>query len=202
MYAKEMAITAIIFLVAVARVAAVGVQEEEEEQTAVHELDLGTMTASTDFGTLEAERVDNSFVGSTDDGQILGIAFLDDVTDAIGTEGMVAHLYGSPNYSLLIGEADTRGVVTLESVEGSHHDAALEFVIENGEAIGTLTFAGAEPIEFALSSATGDAGVYWAGGTNEAPEARGDWVVFDDGRQWGCVCGPPGTAACCQLRNL
>jgi hypothetical protein len=199
MRTKQMAITGFLLLMAVARVAAVGVQEEEDAQTAFEELDLRTMTASTEFGTLEAERVDDSFVGTTDDGQILGIASLDDVTDATGTQGMVAHLYGSPNYSLLIGEADADGVVRLESVDGSRHDATLEFVIENGEAVGTLTIAGEEPIEFALSSATGDAGVYWASGTDEAPEARGDWVVFDDGRQWGCVCTPPGTNACCHL---
>ena len=201
MRTKQTAITGFLLLMAVARVAAVGVQEEEA-QTAFEELDLHTMTASTEFGTLEAERVDNSFVGTTDDGQILGIASLDDVTDAAGTEGMVAHLYGSPNYSLLIGETDAEGVVRLESVDGSHHDATLEFVIENGEAIGTLTIAGTQPIEFTLSSASGDAGVYWAGGTEEAPETRGDWVVFDDGRQWGCVCGPPATNPCCQLAQF
>ena len=197
MRTKQMAITGLLLLMAVARVAAVGVQEVA--QADFEELDLATMTAGTDFGTLEAERVDNSFVGTTDDGQILGIASLEDVTDAAGTEGMVAHLYGSPNYSLLIGETDAEGVVRLESVDGSHHDATLEFVIENGEAIGTLTIAGTQPIEFTLSSASGDAGVYWAGGTEEAPETRGDWVVFDDGRQWGCVCAPPGTSACCHL---
>ncbi len=85
-------------------------------------------------------------------------------------------------------------------MEGSHHDAQIEFVIESDEATGTLTVAGTETIEFTLPVATGDAGVCWAQGTDEAPEARGDCVVFADCRQWGCICPPPAfSGPCCEL---
>ncbi len=49
--------------------------EEDVDMT----LNLQTLEVQTEFGPLQAQRADNSYVGSINDGQAIGTAFLDEV---------------------------------------------------------------------------------------------------------------------------
>ncbi len=102
----------------------------------------------------------------------------------------------------MIGEVDAEGAATLESGDLSDFDATVEVTMEDDAVSGTATFPGEQPTPFTANAATGVAGVYWTQGTDENPEVSGDWVVLSDGRQWGCVCIPPYTRACCELERL
>lgn len=164
------------------------------------ELDLETLESDTEFGTLQAQRAENSYVGLIDDGRAIGIAFLDEVGAGEDDE-VVVHLYDGQSLAIMLGEVDAAGTATLESEELSDFEATADLVVEEYAATGTVTFADEEPTEFAADAATGVAGVYWAHGTDEEPDASGDWVVLADGRQWGCVCPPPFVNPCCHLRQ-
>lgn len=137
-------------------------------------LDLETLTAETEARNLQAQRVDNSYVGQIEEGRVNGVAFLDEVGAGEGKaleDGIVVHLYDGQELAIVTGAA---------------------------------TFPEEQPMPFTAEAATGNGvcGAYWAHGTDEDAEARADWVVLPDGRQWGCVCAPPTfTNPCCHLRQ-
>ncbi|MFC7156395.1 twin-arginine translocation signal domain-containing protein [Halomarina halobia] len=172
------------------------------EDAPASELDLDTLEADTEFGTLRAERAENSYVGLIDDGRAIGIAFLDDVGvgDDRDVDGeIVVHLYDREELAVLIGAVDAEGTATLESGDLSDFDATVELTVEDDAVSGTATFRGESSAPFTAAAATGIAGVYWAHGTDEESDVRGDWVVLPDGRQWGCACLPPFVSPCCML---
>lgn len=167
------------------------------------ELDLETLEADTELGTLQAERAENSYVGPIDEGQAIGIAFLDEVGAGENPDlddEIVVHLYDREDLAIMIGEVNAEDAATLESEERSDFDATVEFIMENDVVSGMVTFHGESSTPFTADAATGAAGVYWAHGTDEEPDVSGDWVVLPDSRQWGCVCLPPYVGPCCMLR--
>lgn len=168
-----------------------------EDDTAV-ELDLDTLKAETEVGTLKAERAENSYVGRIDDGYAIGIAFLDEIGAGADDE-IVVYLYDGQHLAMMLGAVDADGAATLESTESSNFEATADLVVEDEVATGTVTVTREESTEFTADAASDVAGVYWAHGTDEETDASGDWVVLADGRQWGCACLPPFTSICCRL---
>lgn len=179
----------------------IGTDATEDAPTS--ELDLETLEADTESGTLQAERAEHSYVGPIDDGQAIGIAFLDDLLagdDQDLDEEIVVHLYDGEDLAIVIGEVDAEGVATFESEEDSDFDATVELTMDDDVVSGTVTFDGDSSTPFTADAAAGVGGVYWASGTDEEPDVSADWVVLPDGRQWGCVCLPPYVGPCCRLR--
>lgn len=175
--------------------------EAEPERDDAVELNLETLEAETEHGTLEAERLDDSYVTSLGEGRAIGIVLLgeDGEPDQGLEQDIVISLYEGGQLAPLLGAVDSTGKATLESTGQSDFDATVELSVE-GEAItGTVTFSDEEATSFTAEAATGMAGVYWADGTDEDPDASGSWVVLPDERQWGCACVPPFTGPCCTL---
>ena len=177
---------------------------DEDEAGAM--LDLETLTAETEAGTMQAQRAGNSNAGLIEEGRVIGVAFLDEVGAGEGQDiqdGIVVHLYDGQELAIMTGELDADGAATLASAELSNFNASVELVMEEGAVSGTATFGDEQPIPFTAEAATADGvcGVYWAHGGGEDPDATADWVVLPDGRQWGCVCLPPYVSLCCMLRN-
>ncbi len=176
-----------------------------EDEVDTTTLNLETLEAQTEFGTLQAQRADNSYVGPINEGRAIGIAFLDEV--GVGEnhdlqQQIVVYLYDRDCFALLTGEVDSEGAATLESDELSDFEATVELIMEDDVVSGTVTFPGEQPAPFTAEATTGVGGVYWAHGTDEDPDVSGEWVVLSDERQWGCVCTPPAFSnPCCQLRS-
>lgn len=164
------------------------------------ELDLETLEAETEHGTLEAERIDDSYVTSLGEGQAIGIALPAEEGDPEPTseQEITVSLYEGGELAPLLGTVDADGEATLESVERSDFDATVELMVEGEAVTGTATFGG-EASSFTAEAASGVGGVYGAEGTDEDPEVSGSWVVLPDERQWGCVCIPPYRGPCCSL---
>lgn len=197
---KRIAICALIGLIMLFSACAAETSTEEDGPDAP--LDLETLEAETESGTLRAQRADNSYTGLIEEGRVIGVAFLDEVGAGEGQnlqEGIVVHLYDGQELAVMTGETDAEGAATLESGELSDFDATVALTMEEDVVSGTATFADEEPIPFTAEAAKGDdvCGVYWAQGSDEDADVRGDWVVLPDGRQWGCVCLPPFTSPCC-----
>jgi hypothetical protein len=202
-YEKRILVYAFILLIMI--VAACGGEtmplDEDEAGTM---LDLETLTAETEAGTMQAQRVDNSYAGQIEEGRVIGVAFLDEVGAGEGQDGIVVHLYDGQDLAIMTGELDADGTATLASEALSDFDASVELVMAEDAVSGTATFASEQPLPFTAEAATADGvcGVYWAHGSGEDAEASADWVVLPDGRQWGCVCVPPTlTNPCCHLRQ-
>jgi hypothetical protein len=167
------------------------------------ELDLDTMEAETPFGTLEADRVDASFVGPLDEGQAIGIACLEDVgvrdVDRRQQE-IVVYVYERESLALMIGRLDATGAATLESLPLSDFDATVDLMMNDDVVSGDVSLNGGPAVPFVADRANGVGGVYWAQGTDQEPQVSADWVVLPDERQWGCVCIPPSFASpCCRM---
>lgn len=167
----------------------------------VPELDLDTLQAETEFGTAQAERAANSYVGSIGEGRAIGIALLDNDSggDQDSKRQIVVYLYDGDDLAEMVGGVDASGTGTLESGDLSDFDAGVEVTVDGDTVSGTATFPGERPAPYTADAATGVAGVYWADGTDEDPEASCHWVILSDGRQWGCACIPPFTNPCCHL---
>lgn len=175
-------------------------EAESSDDEAVPELDLETLQADAANGIFQANRADSSYVGAIGDGRAIGVAFAEDLgVDDAAEDLLVVQLYDRDRLAVLIGEVDDQGAATLESEENSDFGATAELVVADDEVTGTVTYGAEEPTEFTANVATGDAGVYWARGTDENPDDSADWVVLSDGSQWGCACVPPYTSICCSL---
>lgn len=182
---------------------ALSTDEDESQDALMPELDLDTLEAETEYGTLHAELVENSYVGLVGDGRAIGVTFLDEV----GAEdlhelddGIVVQLYNRENLAIALGEVEYAGAVTLETEGRSAFEATVEFVMEEDFVTGTVTFDDEDSTPFTAYAAVGVGGVYWADGTDEESEISCDWVILPDGRQWGCVCLPPFVSPCCEMR--
>ena len=178
------------------------------------ELDLETVAAETEYGTLRAELAENSYVGLVGDGRAIGIAPLDEMgagNTQMSDEAIIVYLYDREEFALMVGEVDYSGATTFEREDAGDFDATVELVMGEEFVIGSVTFDDEEATPFTAYAATGVGGVYWAlgtdetNGTDEEPEISADWVVLPDERQWGCVCVMPPMmpeSPCCQLRML
>lgn len=167
---------------------------------AVPELDLETLEADAANGTFQANRAEASYVAALGDGRAIGVVFFEALgVDDVSEDLLVVQLYDRDRLAILIGEVDDEGAATLESEEHSDFEATADFVVTDDEVSGTVTYGTEAPTEFTANEATGDAGVYWARGTDENADAGADWVVLSDGSQWGCACLPPYTNPCCRL---
>jgi hypothetical protein len=170
-----------------------------EPDTAIPQLDLTTMEAETEFGTVEAQRATTSYTARLGDDRVIGIAFLDDMGVDAGAGEISVRLYEGGRTAYMFGEIDADGTADLASNELSDFDARVEFVIGDDVATGVAVYPD-DTIDFTAHVATGDAGVCWARGPEQEPDVVFDWVVLDDGDQWGCVCVPPGlNNPCCQI---
>jgi hypothetical protein len=171
-------------------------------------LDLDTLQAQTQAGAVQAQRADQSFVSALGEGQAIGVAFADDIgAEALAGDPnqIVVYLYDREDFTLLVGEVDPTGAATLTSVEQSAFDATVELAVEGDTVSGTVSIAGGQPSVFTAPTATGVAGVYWAKGTGDDAEVSCEWVVLDDGRQWGCICVMPPMMPehpCCMVRFM
>jgi hypothetical protein len=170
---------------------------ENSEETIV--LNLETLEAETDFGTLHAERVAQSYVSSLGESRAIGIAFLEE-NNMNSKDGIGVYLYDGDRLAVLTSEDKPEGETTLKGSELSDFDATVELTIKDDVVSGTASFLDEEAKSFTANPAPGDAGVYWADGTEEEPKVSAGWVVLPDSRQWGCVCHPPFTSPCCSLR--
>lgn len=171
-----------------------------EDDRAAAELDLATLEAETEFGTVEAQRVDDSYTARLGEHRAIGVAFLQDLGVEASADQIAVQLYDGTDKVVMIGEVDPQGAATLMSGELSDFDASVELTIDDDAVTGTAAFPD-ESVAFTAEAATGDAGVYWAHGTDENPDVTADWVVLSDGSQWGCVCPPPFVSPCCMLRQ-
>lgn len=172
------------------------------DSQAMPELDLATLEADTEFGTVQAQRADNSYTSRLGEGRAIGIAFLEDLGTAASPRQIAVQLYDGEDEAVMIGEVDPEAAATLVSGELSDFDATVELTIDDDAATGTATFPRGEPLAFTAPAVSGIAGVYWGRGTDAHPDVRCDWVVLSDGSQWGCVCFPPFTGPCCMMREL
>lgn len=175
--------------------------EAEPEGDDAVELNLETLEAETEHGTLEAERVGDSYVTAMGEGRAIGIALLgeESVPDRDAERDVTVSLYEGGELAALIGTVDSTGEATLESADQSDFDATVELLVEGEAVTGTATFADEETTSFTAETATGVGGVYWADGTEQDPDVSGNWVVLPDERQWGCACLPPYNHPCCRL---
>ncbi len=178
----------------------VSCDEEDEVPSEVdNTLNLQTLEAETTHGTLQAEKAENSYIGSLGEGQAIGISYLNDITTGSqDAEQVAVFLYNGEELALLIGEVDSDGVGTLQTGDLSDFDASVELKIKDDTVSGTASFE-EEEVPFTAQKASGNAGIYWAEGTGEDSDVRGYWVVLSDQRQWGCVCHPPFRNPCCTL---
>lgn len=169
----------------------------QEDRPPTPDLDLTSLEAETEYGTLRAQRAETSFVAPLGEGQAIGITFLD------GADGepleIFVRLYHRQLAGGAVAELDADGRATLHVARGdmSELDAIIDVTLSDDGASGTVTLMG-ETSEFGTSAATGDAGVYEAWGTDESDDTRCQWVVLPDGRQWGCICTPPFIGPCCR----
>ena len=161
------------------------------EEVEVPELDLETLEAETVDGTLQAQRAENSFVGEIADGRVIGVAFTSEVEmadDPYDQDEIVVRLYDRQESAVLVGKLDDDGAAAFQSDEAGHFAAAADLVMEDDVVTGTVTFGDEEPTSFTADAATGVAGLYWALGDEDWDLKSVDWVVLDDGRQWGVIC--------------
>jgi hypothetical protein len=164
-------------------------------------LDVETLSAETEFGQVQAQRADVSFVAALGDGRAIGITWRDQIGATAGAgDDLVVYVYERDQLTLLSGAVDADGSASLADEEGSAFHAAVDVTVGEHAVSGTVSFGAEEPVPFTAEVASGQAGVYWAHGAADNPDVTCDWVVLADGRQWGCLCGPPFTDVCCVMR--
>jgi hypothetical protein len=147
------------------------------------ELDLVTLQADTDVGTLQAEPIPHAYVGAVDDELFIAVA-LDD-----GADGQTARVYlcdGAEVSIWLRGDVEPEQPTRLGGFEDGAH---VEFVVTDEAVHGEVTLAGqGGPRYFEAVAATGDAGLYRAEETIDGTEYVGGWIALADGRQQGLIC--------------
>lgn len=164
------------------------------------ELDLATLRADTDGGTLEAEPLENAFVSEVHDDLFVGIS----LPESNGEKAQTVTAYlcdGDRTGIWLSGEMADDGVTRLGGFDAG---AYLEFAHDPEEDVvgGRAVVAGRSPGSFEAIPASGDAGLYRAEQATDQGEVIGGWVALADGRQQGYICevhcwtGPAGTPVC------
>lgn len=164
------------------------------------ELDLAALEAETELGTVQAQRVDDSYTARLGEHRAISVAYLQDLGVEASADQIAVQLYDGTGEAVMIGEVDPQGAATLSSGDLSDFGSSVELTIDDDTVTGTAAFPD-ESVDFTADAVTGDAGVYWARGTEENLDVTGDWVVLSDGSQWGCACLPPYSGPCCHLRR-
>lgn len=152
-------------------------ESDPEPERPTAELNLETLEAETEFGTLEAERIDASYVTALGEGQAIGLALLDE-SDPEADQEIVVSLYERGDLAVFSGELDSEGEATLKSIDRSDFDAGLEVAVGEEAATGTVTGLEEEATSFTGEAAAGVAGMYRAEGTEEDPDVSGSGGVF------------------------
>ena len=141
------------------------------DSQAMPQLDLATLAGDTEFGTVEAQRAENSYTAALGEGRAIGVAFLDDLGAEASADQIVVQLYDGDEEAVMIGEVDGQGAATLVSGELSDFAATVELTISDDAATGIAVYLEGEPVAFTAPAASGIAGVYWGRGTDESPES-------------------------------
>ncbi|MFP9193044.1 twin-arginine translocation signal domain-containing protein [Natrialbaceae archaeon A-CW1-1] len=147
------------------------------------ELNLETLEAEIPGGTLQAEPLENTYVGEVTDDLFVGVSFTDDDTGQ--PEEIAAYLCDGNDIAIwLVGEYEVGGV-TLADEEDE-----VKLAMVDGEFLGAASLADEEGVPFLAAEATGDAGLYQAETEVDEVEVTARWIVLSDGRQRG-------TSICC-----
>jgi hypothetical protein len=145
------------------------------------ELDLASLEAEIDAGTLQAQPVPNSFVGAVTDDLFVAVAL-----DDSGGGGQVATVYVCDGAGV---STWLRGAVAADEptrLGGFEDGASVEFVVAGDAVHGhVVTAQHGGPQYFEAVPASGEAGLYRAEDTLEGDDYVGGWIVLDDGRQQG-----------------
>jgi hypothetical protein len=148
------------------------------------ELDLASLEAEIDAGTLRAQPVPNSFVGAVTDDLFVAVAL-----DDSGGGGQVATVYVCDGAGV---STWLRGAVAADEptrLGGFEDGASVEFVVAGDAVHGhVVTAQHGGPQYFEAVPASGEAGLYRAEDTLEGDDYVGGWIVLDDGNQQGRVC--------------
>lgn len=166
---------------------------EDFEPPDTVELDVDTLEADVASQTVEAEPYDNVYVGEVTEDLFIGVALGGGYPQ--GSDEVAVYLCDNELSIYLTDELDQNDEGTL-----SNDEAEVEFALEDGELIGSVTLAGEDPMSFTAVEAAGDAGMYAAEVEVENVEVTPRWIVLADGRQRGnsvcCVTTPSGHTAC------
>jgi hypothetical protein len=152
----------------------------ESEEADVPQLDLATLEAEAPGMTVQAQPVDNAFVGEVTDDIFIAIA--PDQLPAAEADEVMAYLCDDEGLAIVMtGELGDDGTATL-----SEEQATVELAVTGDQIAGSVTLDGEQIGQFTATAATGEAGLYEVTGLPEDSWAR--WVVLEDGRQRGGWC--------------
>jgi hypothetical protein len=174
--------------------------EDEEGDQGGGELDLETLQAETEHGTMQAEALPNVFEGEVDDDLFVGISMQE--PDEDGAQTLTAYLCDGDEVSVwLQGEMAEDDLTRLGGFEDGAH---LEFGHDPDRdiALGRVVVVGHGSGGFEAIPASGDAGLYRAEEETEEGDVIGGWVVLADNRQRGaverriCITLPGGIRVC------
>ena len=147
------------------------------------ELNLETLEAEIPSGTLQAEPLENTYVGEVTDELFVGISFTEDDTGQ--PDEIAAYLCDGNEIAIwLVGEYEV-GCVTLVGEEDE-----VKLAMVDDEFLGAASLADEESVPFLAAEATGDGGLYQAVAEVDEVEVTARWIVLSDGRQRG-------TSICC-----
>ncbi len=147
------------------------------------ELNLETLEAEIPSGTLQAEPLENTYVGEVTDELFVGISFTEDDTGQ--PDEIAAYLCDGNEIAIwLVGEYEVGGV----TLAGEEDEVKLAMV--DDEFLGAASLADEESVPFLAAEATGDGGLYQAVAEVDEVEVTARWIVLSDGRQRG-------TSICC-----
>ena len=93
-------------------------------------------------------------------------------------------------------------VIGKQALVAAGENIRIDLTFNDRGAEGTVALAGAEPVAFSPEPAVSGSGLQRL----ETPLEDGGmavsgWVTLNDGRQRGCVCFPPFTGPCCEMRT-
>ncbi len=167
--------------------------EAEAPEDSAPELDLDTLSAETDEGTLQAEPWGDTYVGAVNEDLYVGIS-LPEGAEAEGPQEARVYLCdGEEIGASLSGEIGPEAM----TLEGETHEGeeSEDLTVElslNDAVSGAVTVGSGEPQPFEATEAGGDAGVYTAETTFDGEDHHwGGWVVLPDGSQRGFYCCSP-----------
>lgn len=187
--------TAIVGLVVFA--SACGWGSGDDEASPGPQLDLDTLQAEDDLlGSLQAERLPDSYVGAVDEELFIGISL--GQPDGDGSRSAEAYLCNGDDIGLWLQGELSDGAGTLGSVDDGATVQAV-FDEDDGAVSGRADVVGHEAGFFTATSASGTAGLFRSVGADPGIDTNTDlpvdpatltsagWVVLDDGEQRGTL---------------
>jgi hypothetical protein len=163
---------------------AVGCGGGSEPGAGAPALDLASLEAEIDAGTLQAQPVPNSYVGAVNDDLFVAVA-LDDSDGG----GQVARVYLCDGAGVSVWLSGEVAADQPTQLGGFEDGASVEFVVAEDAVHGhVVTAEHGGPQYFEAALASGEAGLYRAENTLNGEDYVGGWIVLNDGRQQGRVC--------------